>query len=194
MRYAGDQSAHVQEDLIVKKVLIYILTGSILLLHASLYAENKERYTIKSEDITLEELKNVLGLDIYKYKIKLDLSSEIVVVLRNLISKRDIFRFSPKTINHGENTLLIKFMRENDKIGSALLSKDKTINYAINWNFRDVYSGTMFNFLKDYTSKFFMAKRFEEVLEAKGKLVLIDLHTYQDEREIQIGELFINVQ
>ena len=97
MRYAGDQSTHEQEDLIVKKVLIYILTCSLLLSNASLYAENKERYTIKSEDITLEELKNVLGLDLYKYKIKLDPTSEIVVVLRNLISKRDIFRFSPKT-------------------------------------------------------------------------------------------------
>jgi len=178
----------------VKTTILFLFTCSILLGNNPSYAENKDLYTIESSEITVKELKNILSLDIFKYRIKVPHSSEIEIVLRDLVNNRDIFRFSPEILKHDEHTMLITFMRENDKIGSALMSTDETINYAINWNFQSVYSGSMFNFLKNYQSKYFNAKMFKNALEAKGKTVLIDFFAYKNEKEILLGQLFLNVK
>lgn len=172
--------------------LIFLLI-IILLPSASFAMDDIDHFSpaIKNEPLNMDDIVSLMGLNIYKYQLMIPPKHKIKITLKNYEKNRVIFQHYPEITDDYKYTLKVSFTAEEDIPWNPFNEKNEWANYSINWNYRQVFSGTIQNFLKDYKNTYSEIFSSDFGKTITGKTSLIKFYTSDDDK--LIAELYLEV-
>ena len=184
------------------KISAVLVLALAILPGCSVRHKDAKGYFLFDEKITVEDLKNFLGVEIYKYKFRCPYTTNIDIFFDNYEKKRNIFRVSHEVHANDVLTILFSFSKLDDTVGSALTSQNQLINYSVILNsfsantstLSMVKSGTIDNINYNHNLNYSEIPIHKENDLRKGKTTLRKIFTYTEETETLIGEIYIEAE
>lgn len=180
----------------MKKNILWIVIVFLWPFHVHALDINNIKPAFKQEPITNDDLISFLNLNIYKYKLRIPSKHSINIILNDITNNRTIFNHSPKINDAYDYIMTISFTREDDIPGDAFESEHNTLNYSVNWNYNQVFSGTISNFLKNQKNRILEinSNDFGEIIS--DKISIIKFYTWDgsESKEKLVAELYLTLQ
>jgi len=138
---------------------------------------------IKEGEISMDDLVAMLDLSIYKYQLLLKEGSKVKVVFQNFHDGRTLFSHEIDITENKVYTMKLSFDNFEGYPGDALSKRNEKLNYSLNWDYTQVFSGTRSNPLYGLPSTYIQRQTFEFGETLDDKKALLEFYSYDEKAD-----------
>ena len=152
--------------------------------------------SVKSLGLSTQDIAIHLGLQIYKYSLRIPPDNIVNIILEDKVNNRKLIEFTPDKRDEYLHNVKFSFKKEGNAIGNPFESGNEFLVYEINWDQYQTRSGSLTNFMYGYKnqSTSIMADDFGHNFEDKVSIIKFYAYPENSEEEKYIAELYIIIE